>query len=154
MDNLKYYNDSLAYDFNLFMPKEKKAEPIDNIIKMPVKGKKQKTKAKARAMSASVTSVIIAAFMVAAVCGNIFLRVCITETSSKINDVNKEISELDAEITRLNVEFENIISYTNLEQAAADIGMKKMDKSQVVYMRVNDSNAAVTASGEKVISQE
>lgn len=154
MDNLKYYNESLAYDFNLFMPKEKKAEQPDNIIKMPDKAKKQRAKAKAKAMSASVTSVIIAAFMVAAVCGNIFLRVCITETSSQINDINKEIGELDAEITRLNVEFENRISYINLEKAAADIGMKKMDKSQVVYMRVNNSNAAVTSTGEKVLSEE
>lgn len=150
MDNLKYYNDSLAYDFNRFMPKEKKAEQIDNIIKMPVK----KQRPKAKALSASAVSVLLAAFMVAAVCGNIFLRVCITETSSQINDVNHEIKELDAEITRLNVEFENIISYTNLEQAAQDIGMKKMDKSQVVYMRVNKNDAAVISSGEKVYSQE
>lgn len=149
MDNLKYYNDSLAYDFNLFAPKEKKQEEIDNIIKMPAK----KRRPKAKSLSVSAVSVLMAAFMVAAVCGNIFLRVCITETSSKINDVNKEISELDAEITKLNVQFENIISYTNLEKAAAEIGMKKMDKSQVIYMRVNNTNAAIISSGEKVLSE-
>ena len=153
MDNLKYYNDSLAYDFNLFAPKEKEQKYADNIIKMPDKVKKQRSKAKAKSLSVSAVSVIMAAFMVAAVCGNIFLRVCITETSSKINDINKEISQLDAEITKLNVKFENIISYTNLENAAAEIGMKKMDKSQVVYMRVNNANAAITSSGEKVFSE-
>lgn len=150
MDNLKYYNDSLAYDFSRFMPKEKKAESIDNIIKMPAK----KQRPKVKALSASAVSILLAAFMVMSVCGNIFLRVCITETSSKINDMNREIKELDAEITKLNVEFENIISYTNLEQAAQDIGMKKMDKSQVVYMRVNDHDAALIETGEKVYSQE
>ncbi len=149
MDNLKYYNDSLAYDFNLFAPKEKPNEYSDNIIKMPAK----KARPKAKRLSVSALSVIMAAFMVVAVCGNIFLRVCITETSSKINDLNKEISELDAEITKLNVQFENIISYTNLEKSASEIGMKKMDKSQVVYMRVNNTNAAMTASGEKLISE-
>lgn len=154
MDNLKYYNESLAYDFNLFMPKEKPQVHTDNIIKMPDKKKKQRTKAKAKALSASVTSVVIAAFMLAAVCGNIFLRVCITETSSKINDINSEINELDAEITRLNVDLENRISYINLEESAAAIGMKKMDKNQVVYMRVNNNNAAITAAGEKLISEE
>lgn len=152
MDNLKYYNDSLAYDFNLFMPKEKEYKPADNIIKMPEVSKKRKFGVKA--LSASVTSLIIAAFMVAAVCGSIFLRVCITETSSKINTVNKEINELNAEITKLNVELENRISYVNLENAAADIGMKKMDKTQVVYMRVNNENVAVTSTGEKSVSQE
>ena len=151
MDNLKYYNDSLAYDFNLFAPKEKPEENSDNIIKMPAK--KTRSKAKAKRLSISAVSVIMAAFMVMAVCGNIFLRVCITETSSKINDINTEIAELDAEITKLNVQFENKISYTNLEKAASEIGMKKMDKSQVVYMRVNSNNAAMTASGEKLVSE-
>ena len=30
MDNVKYYNDSLAYDFEMFMPKEKKQQKRDN----------------------------------------------------------------------------------------------------------------------------
>lgn len=154
MDNLKYYNDSLAYDFNLFMPKEKKVVVQNNIIKMPEKKTAQRARRKARAASASVMSVVVAALILAAVCGNIFLRVCITETASKINDVNKEISLLDAEITKLNVRFENIISYNNLEEAAESIGMKKMDKSQVVYMRVNQKNAAVLKTGKKVVSEE
>lgn len=149
MNNLKYYDNTLAYDYNLFMPREKQSAE-DNIIKMPVKAKKRQ----AKALSASAVSVLMAAFMVVAVCGSIFLRVSITETSSKINDIKEEINVLDAEITRLNVEFENIISYTNLEQSAAEIGMKKMDKSQAVYMRVNSNDAAVTANGEKLVSQE
>ena len=109
MNNLKYYDNTLAYDYNLFMPREKQAVE-DNIIKMPAKAKKRQPKV----LSASAVSVLIAAFMVLAVCGSIFLRVSITETSSKINDIKEEINVLDAEITRLNVEFENIISYTNL----------------------------------------
>ena len=37
MDNIKYYNDSLAYDFEMFMPKTAvKPEPLDNIVVMPV----------------------------------------------------------------------------------------------------------------------
>ena len=149
MDNLKYYNDSLAYDFNLFAPKEKKNEYSDNIIKMPAK----KTRSKAKRLSVSAISVIMAAFMVMAVCGNIFLRVCITETSSKINDINTEIAELDAEITKLNVQFENIFSYNNLEKSASEIGMKKMDKSQLDYMRDNSNNAAMKKAGEKLVSE-
>lgn len=149
MNNLKYYDNTLAYDFNRFMPREKQAVE-ENIIKMPSKAKKRAP----RAISASAASVLMAAFMVVAVCGSIFLRVQITETSSKINDIKEEINVLDAEITKLNVEFENIISYTNLEQSASEIGMKKMDKSQVVYMRVNSSDAALTGNGEKLLSKE
>ncbi len=148
MDNLKYYNDSLAYDFNLFERKQK-PEYSDNIIKMPAK----KPVAKAKRLSLSATAVLLAAFVIVSICLNIFVRICITETNSKINAINKEISELDAEITKLNVEFENRISYTNLETKASEIGMKKMDKSQAVYLRVNNTNAAVNASGEKLVSE-
>ena len=47
MNNFKYYNDSLAYDFELFMPREKNVNN-DNVIKMPQKktvSKQRKAKA-------------------------------------------------------------------------------------------------------------
>ncbi len=154
MDNLKYYNDSLAYDFDLFMPKEKKN--TDNVIKMPssaVKTKQRRNAAK-KAVSVGVTSVLLCAFFLAALCGNIFLRLRINEVDSQINDINAEITELEAELTTLDVEFEKIISYTNLEAAATELGMKKMDKDQVVYIQVNNKNTAITADGDKVVSDE
>ncbi len=153
MDNLKYYNESLAYDFNLFMPREK-AQNTDNIIKMPrATVKKRKAVAK-RAVNVSLAAVLISAFFLAAVCGNIFLRIKVNEVSSEINEVNKEIGLLDAEYTRLFVDMEKVISYNNLETAAAELGMKKMDKNQVVYIQVNNKNAARISSGEKVVSNE
>ena len=47
VDNLKYYNDALAYDFQMFMPKAK-PEPVekDNVIKMPSQNIKKKSRAK------------------------------------------------------------------------------------------------------------
>lgn len=155
MDNLKYYNDSLAYDFNLFMPKEKK-DNTATVIKMPATAKRQRrrTNAATSAVSVSVTSVLVCAFFLAALCGNIFLRIRINEVDSSINAINTEINELNAEYTKLEVEYEKIISYNNLEQSAAALGMKKMDKNQVVYIQVNDKNAAVTAKGEMVVSEE
>ena len=57
INNSKYYNDSLAYDFELFMPKQKTAEQ-DKIVKMPRKkavekkaGPKARAKAKRRVSS-------------------------------------------------------------------------------------------------------
>jgi hypothetical protein len=41
MNNLKYYNDSLAYDFDMFMPKTAPEERRDNIVVMPQKAEKQ-----------------------------------------------------------------------------------------------------------------
>ena len=61
---------------------------------------------------------------------------------------------MDAEYTKLFVEMEKMISYNNLGASAELLGMKKMDKNQVVYIHVNDKNTAITTSGEKVVSDE
>jgi cell division protein FtsL len=153
VDNLKYYNDSLAYDFEMFMPRS--AEPVrkDNIIKLPQT--KQQTRAKKHAVkrvSASAFAVMTAVFVLAAMCGNIFLRLQINEVNSKINDVKTEINELESQKTALEVELERVVSYSNIELEAAEIGMQKMDKNQVKYIRVNDENTAVTKNGETIIT--
>ena len=154
MDNLKYYNDSLAYDFEMFVPR-KAQEPVrkDNIVKLPRTKQQQRAKKRAvKHLSASAFAVMTTVFVIAAMCGNIFLRLEINEYNSKINDTKSEIKALDSEITGLEVELERIVSYSNIEVEAAEIGMKKMDKSQVKYIRVNDKDTAVTKDGEVVVS--
>ncbi len=150
MDNLKYYNDSLAYDFEMFMPRTKENNK-DNIVKLPQN--KVRKKAAVKTVSVSAFAVMATVFMVAAMCGNIVLRLQINEVNSKINEVKSEINVLESEKTSLEVEFERIISYSNIELEAAEIGMQKMDKEQVKYIRVNDKNTAVTKDGESVKSQ-
>lgn len=155
MDNVKYYNDSLAYDFDLFMPHTKQSN-TGNVIKMPTKATKIKRRKKtaARAISVSTASVLISVFFLSVLCGNIFLRLRINEVDSQINDINQEIVELNAELTALDVELEKIVSYTNLGNAATQLGMKKMDKDQVVYIQVNNKDAAITSTGDRVVSNE
>ncbi len=153
MDNLKYYNDSLAYDFEMFMPRSAEPARKDNIVKLPQT--KQQRRAKTRAVkrvSASAFAVMTTVFVLAAMCGNIFLRLQINEVNSKINDVKSEISVLESQKTSLEVELERVISYSNIELEATEIGMQKMDKNQVKYIRVNDKNTAVTKDGQTVES--
>ncbi len=151
MDNLKYYNDSLAYDFEMFMPRS--VEPVrkDNIVKLPQSKVQKRAKARAvKRVSASAFAVMTTVFVLAAMCGNIFLRLQINEVNSKINDVKAEINALEGQKTSLEVELERVISYSNIELEAAEIGMQKMDKNQVKYIRVNDKNTAITKDGELV----
>ena len=43
MNNIKYYNDSLAYDFDMFMPKTaENTDRRDNIVAMPKRAERQK----------------------------------------------------------------------------------------------------------------
>ncbi len=153
MDNLKYYNDSLAYDFNMFMPREKKEE-YSNIVPLPKNAARPKAKAAARRMSVSAFAVMTAVFMLAALCGNIFLRLQLNEVNSKINETKTKIEELDSEKTSLEVEFERRISYSNIELEATEMGMQKKDKSQVKYIRINENNTASKKGGETVASKD
>ena len=148
MDNLKYYNDSLAYDFEMFMPKEQK-QNRDNIVAMPQIAHRQKAKSRAAAKSLSpaVAAIVCVVFIVAGLCCNIALRIKINEVNSEINDVKAAVAELDSEKTALEVEFQRRISYLNLELEATQLGMKKPSKEDVTYIRVNDQNIAKDANG-------
>ncbi len=153
MNNLKYYNESLAYDFDMFAPKTQ-AEPKsrDNIVVIPNRSAKQKSRksAAAKSLSAPAALIMTAVFILAGFCGNITLRLKINEVNSEINDVRSAISELDSEKTSLEVEMQRRISYANLELEAVQLGMKKPEKENVTYIRVNDKNAAITKDGKFV----
>lgn len=154
MNNLKYYNDSLAYDFEMFAPKIKeKTNTRDNIVVMPSAVSKRKTKTAARRLSSPMAAIMCAVFVLAGFCGNIALRLQINEVDSQINDVKAAIAELESEKTELEVQLQQRISYGNLELEAAQLGMCKPEKDDVVYIRVNDKDAAKTAKGI-VVSEE
>lgn len=153
MDNVKYYNDSLAYDFEMFMPREKRAQRPDNIVKLPSAKVRTKTKAAPRRLTVSAFAVMASFILLAGLCGNIFLRLKINEVNSKINDMKKEVDVLNSYKTSLEVGLERKISYYNIELEATQLGMTKMSKDKVNYIRVNDKNTAVTNDGETVSSK-
>lgn len=139
MDNLKYYNDSFAYDYDIFAPRAPKTAEI---LEYPENKVKTKAKAKNKVDATLVFKATIAVLVLAAVCGSLFLRAEISSLEAKINDVNKEIIALDSEITRVEVEMERKISYANLEEAATELGMQKCEKSQVTYIKTNAIDTA------------
>lgn len=147
MNNAKYYNDSLAYDFELFMPKtqpEQKAE----IVKMPRRKTSKASRRRAKhQVSRTLTIIMIGALLVSMICAGIALRVEISEVNSQINNSKQELVALSGEETRIDMEFEKLMSYKNIEASAQAMGMRKMDKSQIVYVRVNDTNKAIDANG-------
>lgn len=145
MDNLKYYNDSFAYNYDIFAPRApKKAE----ILEYPEKKKKTRAKSNVKINTELVTKCVIAVLVLAAVCGSLFLRAEISTLESKLNSVNNEIVALDSELTRVEVEMERKITYGNLEEAAAELGMQKCEKSQVTYVKINEADTAENNDGQ------
>ncbi len=141
MNNVKYYKSSLAYDFDMFMPKEQRTveKAPSQIIPMPTRqkaaGRRVKTAKRAATGRVGITLVLIGVLLM--VCANIYIRAEITSINSKIDKVKSEIVELESEEVRLGMELERKVSYANLEQAAKDLGMQKIEKSQMVYIRTN-----------------
>ena len=155
MNNLKYYEDSLAYDFSLFSSAERVETPKKGkIIDIPEEQKKRATRRRAAAAKSSgrVTAILVTALILALLGGNIMLRSRITETEQKIAKVNQQISLADSKLAAATFEMEQKISYTNLESAAQALGMRKMDKTQIVYVRTNQEDKAVVGDG--VLSAE
>ena len=155
MDNVKYYNDSLAYDFEMFMPKTKVRQSENNIVKLPETKVKERAhkKVAVRRLSVSAFAVMASVIVLAALCGNIFLRLQINEVNSDINNMKAQINAVDSEKTSLDMEMEKRISYSNIEIEATEMGMQKKDKSQVKYIRVNEQDTTVTKNGETVVSK-
>ena len=140
MNNLKYYEDSLAYDFSMFAPAEKiTPNKKGKITYIP---EKQKSRAARRRKAASdlsgkVTAIVATVFIVCMLSGNIFLRSQITETEYKISKMESQISLAESKLADLNFKMEQKLSYNNLEEAAATLGM-----------RTNQDNKAVLGEGE------
>ena len=149
MNNIKYYNDSLAYDFSMFMPRKEKE---DNIVKLPKP--KKRAKAATKQVSVTLSAVLISTFLLAILCGNIFLRLKTNELNSKINQTKAQIEELKNEKTTLDVELERRLSYSNIELEATEMGMRKKDKSQIKYIKVNENNTAAKGDGNTVNSND
>lgn len=153
MDNYKYYSGSMSYDFDMFMPRATKQSTVavprkkGTVIKYPAAQKRTVQKTKAKAGSRPISVLVYTAIILLMLCANIFTRAEVTEMRSQINTVKTEIGVLESEKTRLECELGDKISYANLEKEAEKLGMKKMDKSQIKYIKTNKINIALDKNG-------
>ena len=152
----QYYVDSFAYDFDLFAPQPKKA---DNVIRIDRKPKNDNAAARRprRAVGRPMTIALIALLLLGLIAGNIFLRVKVTEVTSRIDSCDEKLERAISENTSLEMELENRVSLKNLEQSAQTLGMQKAERYQIRYIDVLDGDktevlrngALVTADAEE-----
>ncbi len=136
MDNSRYYTSVTAYDYSLFTTRESTAKALPKKqpgIKMP---------AKKAALNHSVSGVfsiiMVAVFILSMICVEIYLRAEITSVRSQTVAVQNEIKELDSRQTALQIQLEQKISYTNLEEQAKAMGMQKPRRDQIVYLEAEE----------------
>lgn len=148
MDNLKYYNDSFAYDYDMFMPSPRK-EPTE-VIDYPYKKESvRRTKANARVnwLTENIFKIAASVTVFALALTYIYLNAEIDKVQSEITNVKAAIVEYESEQTRLEVELGRKYSYQNLEESAKELGMQQPEKSQVMYIKTNKTDKAVDAAG-------
>lgn len=151
MNNLKYYEDGLAYDFSMFSPAEKVSpSKRGKIIDIPEEQKKRAIRRKkaASGLSGKISAILATVFIIGMLSGNVFLRSQISETEHKINKIESQINLAESKLASVKFKMEQKLSYNNLEEAATALGMRKLSKNQIVYIRTNEENKAVLGEGE------
>lgn len=145
INNAPYYNDSLAYDFDMFMPK--KSKPNNVIEYTPKKKIKSKTKYKV-----DILAVLFTVTTFALIIMSLYLRVSICESEHTARVTRQDVLALQSEKTRLEYEYQSATSFANLEQLATELGMRKATKDQIVYIFPYEENMAVLQDGTVVVA--
>ena len=138
MNNIKYFNDNLAHDYDRFMPRTNQNTQEDNVVNFtPKPQKKRKVKAKS-VSNAKTFPIIMTVIIVVAVLCNLFLRAEISRVSNELGAAEKVSERLISEQTRLSVELEKKTAVGNLEKQAIGLGMQKQEKTQMNYIFTYD----------------
>jgi len=154
----RYYVDSFAYDFDMFMPREKRQDNIIELDRKKTAAKKSTSKKpRSKAKSKRMMTVLFTAVMLALIIGNIYLRVQVTEVTSQINKAQIENDRLISEQVSLEMKLENDVAYKNLEESAKELGMQKAEPYQMNYIcsadvdvvEIKDGNTLVTAQTDE-----
>jgi len=138
------YRDSTAYDFERFAPKKKE------VIELPVERRATKSSASVlpRGRLVTMVGVVIVLLLIIA---QLHCLLQTSETSDQISQTQKNIEILKSENTRLQVELDGKVSFTNMEAAAKEMGMKKITVAQTEYINLCDEDTAEVVNQESGI---
>lgn len=132
-------NRNLAYDLSVFeevAPKPKK----DNILNLPQKRIREKRALQhKRAKMILVTAVAIVSFVSLLVTFTIVNnQIKLTELTSKIQNVEKNLQEKESLEVQLKVKNESNFPLSKVEEVAVnELGMAKTDPSQIEYINLS-----------------
>lgn len=148
-----YENGSAAYDtyYNAAIPLQRPHElPEERPARAP--HKKAKTKAKAGIAPFALVGIIIAVFLLSMV---IYSYVQLYEASSRVGELNEQLSELQTENGKLRSGYESGIDLTLIELQAKQLGMKMPSSNQEVYLNISntDRGEVISVDNENVFER-
>lgn len=82
--------------------------------------------------------------------GILFANAVVIEKASAVNDMQNQLSELTEENNQMRMDIEKNLDLSKIEEIAInELGMKRPDKYQVVYVNVEQSNYAEVSEEQK-----
>ena len=155
----KFVVESTAYDFDLFETKTRREQAnvvdFNKAKKNTSAAKKAAKRSKAQKVNIRTVSAVMVSLLFLGMFGiNIYLRGEINEVTNEISKVEKQLDRKESEYTALEVEFDNRVSYKNLESAAAEMGMQKVQKYQVNYISTYDQNRSEEIDGGEFVTAD
>ena len=139
------YTNGAAYDFERFAQKKP-----NTIVRLPESEPQRRPQSRARILARqraqrrilAAKTLVCATAVMLLVGFQIFGAIQQSEITAEITQAQTSIERLKSESTRLEMELASAIAYTNLEKAAADMGMQKQQSAQTVCVMLNDEDEA------------
>ncbi len=146
------YNNSAAYDFDLFAPAPKtKSQPKPEQRPQPrIVKPRAKTQAELAAEAAAIKARLLkfaSVLTVGAVLlgANIALHIQDNELNNSIVNLDKELNEKRSDYTRLNAALNAKYSPDNVRKYAENTGMVKRERYQIVYFDIAEGNQIIVS---------
>ncbi|MDE6670992.1 MAG: cell division protein FtsL [Ruminococcus sp.] len=154
--NYSDYNYHYNYDTDY---EEEKIQEIQNEIELKTTGRTENNTHSDKfyageSRSGSVFSIILVSVIATSLLGAVIYTLDKRNTVyNTVTSMNKELSLAEAENVRLQSELESKMSAKNVEEYAENVlGMKKMDSSQIKYIKIQTDDVVNIPEREKGIS--
>ena len=110
------------------------------IIDLPDQTRAREARQQQNTALGRVCSFLVTGMILFMLCATLYTRSEIARLNDQISESKHRYEALRNDEVRLNMELESRISYTNIEQAAKEMGMKKKDYRQVIYLQLEEND--------------
>ena len=132
----------VAYDLNHFAP-AREAKPRVRVAK----NTKRERSARAAQIWKTTRLLLGAVVLVFLVCAVLYTQAAVTEVTTEIAAKKQELKEEEAYNTYLSFELDNKTSLKSIEEAAANMGLSKVNSGQISYFRVEEGDGIQVRQG-------
>ncbi len=135
------YNDSSAYQFELFENKKQRTEPQIKVIR-------DRRLEQARNRNNTLKTMVYVAVFFVGIISILFNQIAITELTNQVSEKTTQLEQLENEYRMLSTELESSVALSNIQTIITrDLGMAKLDDSQITYVNLSEGDTMTLPEG-------